>query len=123
MRGVLRVDDRKVISDIRYGLRWRDAPACHGPHKTPHNRFVRWSQASFNADLHQLYAYAQGYGCEAAALWFIPERRLSWPNCGIDSPTAPTLICLPFDAAHPQESVRHSMATLTSVRFPLLSSS
>ncbi len=30
---------------IRYGLMWRDAPACHGPHKTPCNRFVRWSKA------------------------------------------------------------------------------
>ena len=34
-RGVPRVDDRKVISGIihviRYGLRWRDAPACYDP--------------------------------------------------------------------------------------------
>ncbi len=39
VRGVPRVDDRKVISGIihviRYGLMWRDAPACYGPHKTP----------------------------------------------------------------------------------------
>ncbi len=49
VRGVPRVDDRKVISGIihviRYGLRWRDAPACYGPHKTLYNRFVRWSRA------------------------------------------------------------------------------
>ena len=49
-RGVPRVDDRKVISGIihviRYGLRWRDAPACYGPHKTLYNRFVRWSRAA-----------------------------------------------------------------------------
>ncbi|MDE0527538.1 MAG: transposase [Truepera sp.] len=42
MRGVPRVDDRKVISGIihviRYGLIWRDAPACYGPHKTVYNR-------------------------------------------------------------------------------------
>ncbi len=48
-RGVPRGDDRKVISGIihviRYGLRWRDAPACYGPHKTLYNRFVRWSRA------------------------------------------------------------------------------
>ena len=47
--GVLRVDDRRVISGIihviRNGLMWRDAPACYGPHKTLYNRFVRWSQA------------------------------------------------------------------------------
>ena len=43
--GVPRVDDRKVISGIifviRNGLRWRDAPADYGPHKTIYNRFVR----------------------------------------------------------------------------------
>ena len=48
-RGVPRGDDRKVISGIihviRYGLKWRDAPACYGPHKTLYNRFVRWSRA------------------------------------------------------------------------------
>ncbi len=36
--GVLRVDDRRVISGIvhviRNGLRWRDAPPVYGPHKT-----------------------------------------------------------------------------------------
>ena len=49
VRGVPRVDDRKVISGIvhvlRSGLMWRDAPACYGPHKTLYNRFVRWSTA------------------------------------------------------------------------------
>ncbi len=46
--GVLRVDDRRVISGIvhviRNGLRWRDAPPVYGPHKTLYNRFVRWSR-------------------------------------------------------------------------------
>jgi hypothetical protein len=43
------VDDRRVLSGIiyvyviRHGLRWRDAPAVYGPHKTLDNRFVRWS--------------------------------------------------------------------------------
>ncbi len=50
VRSVPQADDRKVISGsihvIRYGLRWRDAPACcYGPHKTLYNRFVRWSRA------------------------------------------------------------------------------
>ena len=44
VRGVPRVDDRKVISGIihaiRYGLMWRDVPTCYGPHKTLYNRFV-----------------------------------------------------------------------------------
>ena len=46
--GVPRVDDRRVVSGIihviRNGLRWRDAPAAYGPHKTLYNRFVRWSR-------------------------------------------------------------------------------
>ncbi len=45
---VPRVDDRRVVSGIifviRNGLRWRDAPAEYGPHKTLYNRFVRWSR-------------------------------------------------------------------------------
>ena len=46
--GVPRVDDRRVISGIvhviRNGLRWRDAPGVHGPHKTLYNRLIRWSR-------------------------------------------------------------------------------
>lgn len=46
--GVPRVDDRRVLSGIifinRNGLRWRDAPAAYGPHKTLYNRWVRWSR-------------------------------------------------------------------------------
>lgn len=46
--GVLRVDDRRVLSGIlfviRNGLRWRDAPAGYGPHKTIYNRVIRWSR-------------------------------------------------------------------------------
>ena len=36
--GIPRVDDQRVVSGIihviRNGLRWRDAPAEYGPHKT-----------------------------------------------------------------------------------------
>ena len=36
--GKPRVDDRRVLSGViftnRNGLRWRDAPAAYGPHKT-----------------------------------------------------------------------------------------
>lgn len=46
--GIPRVDDRRVLSGIlfviRNGVRWRDAPAGYGPHKTIYNRFVRWSR-------------------------------------------------------------------------------
>lgn len=40
-----RIDDRRVLSGIilvnHNGLRWRDAPATYGPHKTPYNRWKR----------------------------------------------------------------------------------
>jgi transposase len=43
------VDDRRVLSGIifvnRNGLRWRDAPAAYGSHKTLYNRWKRWSEA------------------------------------------------------------------------------
>jgi len=46
--GVARVDDRRVVSGIVFvlksGLRWRDAPAAYGPHKTLYSRFIRWSR-------------------------------------------------------------------------------
>lgn len=46
--GVPRVDDRRVLSGIlfviRNGVRWRDAPAAYGSHKTIYNRFIRWSR-------------------------------------------------------------------------------
>ena len=43
--GKPRVDDRRVLSGIifinRNGLRWRDAPAAYGPHKTLYSRWKR----------------------------------------------------------------------------------
>ena len=48
VRGVPRVDDRRVISGIIHvlqsGCRWRDAPPGYGPYKTLYNRFVRWTR-------------------------------------------------------------------------------
>ena len=47
-RGKARVNDRRVLSGIihvqRNGLRWCDAPAIYGPHKTLYNRHVRWTR-------------------------------------------------------------------------------
>jgi transposase len=65
--GVPRVDDQRVLSGIlfviRNGLRWRDAPAGYGPHKTIYNRFIRWSRLGvFNRILAELAA--QGGGAE-----------------------------------------------------------
>ena len=47
--GKPRVDDRRVLNGIvfvnRNGLRWRDAPAAYGLHKTLYNRWKRWGEA------------------------------------------------------------------------------
>src|SRR6202166_4473030 len=48
VRGVERVDDRRVISGIvhvlKSGCRWCDCPPEYGPHMTIYNRFVRWAR-------------------------------------------------------------------------------
>lgn len=65
--GVPRVDDQRVLSGIlfviRNGLRWRDAPAGYGPHKTIYNRFIRWSRLGvFSRILAALAAQGGGTG-------------------------------------------------------------
>ena len=49
VRGVPRVDDRRVINGIlwrfRKGSPWADIPERYGPHTTCYNRFVRWRKA------------------------------------------------------------------------------
>ncbi len=49
VRGMERVDDRRVLSGIvhalRNGGRWADCPRdVYGPKKTLYNRFVRWCE-------------------------------------------------------------------------------
>lgn len=48
VRGMKRVDDRRVLSGIvhalRCGGRWADCADVYGPKKTLYNRFVRWSE-------------------------------------------------------------------------------
>jgi putative transposase len=61
-----RVDDQRVVSGIlhvRSGLRWRDAPAENGPHKTLYNRCIRWSRLGvFNRIFAGLAGRAGGPG-------------------------------------------------------------
>lgn len=49
VRGVPRVDDRRVLNGIFWRLRtgapWADIPARYGPHTTCVNRFNRWRRA------------------------------------------------------------------------------
>jgi len=48
-RGVLRVNDRRILNGIfwvlRSGAPWRDLPEAFGPYTTCYNRFVRWRRA------------------------------------------------------------------------------
>ncbi|MCQ1775460.1 IS5 family transposase [Neorhizobium galegae] len=48
VRGMKRVDDRRVLSGIVHALRsagrWADCADVYGPKKTLYNRFVRWSE-------------------------------------------------------------------------------
>ena len=64
VRGVARVDDRRVISGIihvvKSGGRWVDAPACYGPRKTLYNRFVRWAAKGLWQELFVILAAAGG---------------------------------------------------------------
>jgi len=49
VRGVPRVNDRRVLNAIfwvlRSGAPWRDLPNSFGPYTTCYNRFVRWRRA------------------------------------------------------------------------------
>ena len=62
--GKPRVDDRRVLSGIifinRNGLRWRDAPAVYGPHKTLYSRWKRWSEKGIFARMMTGLAAAHG---------------------------------------------------------------
>ena len=55
VRGVPRVDDRRVLSGIvhviKHGLRWSDGPSAYGPAKTIYNRYARWSEKGVFARL------------------------------------------------------------------------
>lgn len=50
-----RVNDRRVLSGIilinRNGLRWSDASAAYGPHKTLYSRWKRWSDNGIFAQM------------------------------------------------------------------------
>ena len=55
VRGVPRVDDRRVLSGIihvlKRGLPWSDCPAEYGPAKTIYNRYARWGEKGVFARL------------------------------------------------------------------------
>ena len=63
VRGVKRVDDRRVLNGIFWRLRtgapWADIPSRYGPHTTCVNRFNRWRGAGVWARL--LKAVSEAY--------------------------------------------------------------
>ncbi len=62
-------------------------------------------------DLYQLYAYGKGYNCDAVALIY-PRSQTFTNEVRYQILDDLTLICLPFDIAHPRESVQRSMEAL-----------
>jgi transposase len=62
VRGVTRVDDRRVLNGIFWRLRtgapWADIPARYGPHTTCVNRFNRWRKAGHWARILQVVSAA-----------------------------------------------------------------
>ena len=85
-RGLVRVDDRRVVSGIIYvirnGLQWKDAPRGYGPHKTLYNRFIRWSRLGVFA---RVFAALAGQGG-------LPERLMTHSTPLNAHPTAGSLL-------------------------------
>jgi transposase len=69
VRGMRRVDDRKVISGIvhvlKSGCRWSESPSEYGPRKTLYNRFVRWAERGIWQDIFAKLAASGGPPAEA----------------------------------------------------------
>lgn len=62
-------------------------------------------------DLYQLYAYGKGYGCAAVALIY-PQTQDFRTKLRYQILDDLILLCLPFDVAHPKESVQRSIEAL-----------
>lgn len=76
VRGMKRVDDRRVLSGIVHALqsggRWSDCPEqVYGPKKTLYNRFVRWAGRGVWQRIFSALAGAEG----------IPDRLLLDSSC------------------------------------------
>jgi mannitol 2-dehydrogenase len=65
VRGMDRVDDRRVLSGIVHALkcggRWADCPRdVYGPKKTLYNRFVRWAERGIWEGIFERLAGVEG---------------------------------------------------------------
>ena len=83
VRGVERVDDRRVISGIvhvlKSGCRWCDCPPEYGPPTTIYNRFVRWARRGIWENLFREFA---GNGRSAGTQMIELHARQSAPLGG-----------------------------------------
>lgn len=81
VRGMKRVDDRRVLSGIVHALkcggRWADCADVYGPKKTLYNRFVRWSERGIWEGIFSALADAE----EAPDRLFIDSSRIKARRC------------------------------------------
>lgn len=82
MRGIKRVDDRRVLNGIVWRLRsgrpWAAIPPRYGPHTTCQSRFYRWREAGVWDRIVEAIRQAHGTGIafiDAAALGIAPPHR------------------------------------------------
>ena len=92
--GKPRVDGRRVLSGIifinRNGVRWRNAPAEYGSHKTLHNRWKGWGDkgvfAQIMAGLAAEYGETETVMIGGAYLKaHRPATRLAAKKAGVDA--------------------------------------
>ena len=81
VRGMKRVDDRRVLSGIIHALksggRWADCADVYGPKKTLYNRFVRWAERGVWERIFSALAGAD----EAADRLFIDSSCIKAHRC------------------------------------------
>ena len=82
VRGIKRVDDRRVLNGIVWRLRtgraWAAIPPCYGPYTTCQSRFYRWRDAGVWDRIVEAIRQAHGARVafiDASALGIIPPHR------------------------------------------------
>lgn len=114
LRGVPRVNDRRVLNVLRSGAPCRDLPEMFGPYTTCYNRFVRWRKAGVWSRIMDALAAAND-----AAVQMIDTSMVRVHQHGVcitrnrrqgelTSMAAP--VCEMFRTVHGSEPAENSMA-------------
>ena len=107
VRGVARVDDRRVLNGIFWRLRtgapWADIPDRYGPHTTCVNRFNRWRKAGVWDRL-----------LTASATW----SNGSSTNSSISGPSQPDTTSATTTTWHPSNSPQYEFGCDLMSRWP-----